>query len=192
MPRRAVLLPPMPGWHVVRPGQDVEKWIDAVVGQAPRPERVASSLREDLRNFLAHGDVADRTRVAVIHPHPALARQVIAAGWIHVGPEADPHKIADEVRSAPLPPHVLSRDVAIRESRRAPGVTVHDLLTDPRRRTDAELYERCAALVHHRSLGIAFRVELSTADLAAFDDLAATCLAYATEVVAAEAEGVRA
>ncbi|WP_231249090.1 hypothetical protein [Nocardioides furvisabuli] len=120
--------------------------------------------------------------MAALHTDPALASRVLAAGWVAAGPARDIDEIADLLRQAELPPSVLSRSIEVDQSRRAPAVVCLDLMTDPMAPGGNVLHERCAVVVLHRSLDMCVRLELSTSDLTAFDDIAGACLEVARRV----------
>jgi hypothetical protein len=170
------------GWYSLPPGSDTSAWLLNVLADGARPASFLPRLRADLERFLAmRPPGTDRVYVAALDPDPTIADRVIAAGWLELGPLIDVNDAAERLREAKLPARLLARDVDVRASKRSPAVTCRDLLTgsSPEESTYAKLYERCAALVVHGRLGVTLRVELSTSDMAAFEDIAATCLGLA-------------
>jgi hypothetical protein len=186
-PSLAVSLPR--GWHFLPAGSDAETWAAGVLATAGRPAHLSDRLRADLLRFAGPSLIAGRDGLVALHPDPALASRVLAAGWLEAGPALDVNELAERLRAARLPGAVLARDVQVRESRRVPAVTCRDLMTDPRDPQGAVLHERCAVVVVHRHLATSVRLELSTSDLAAFDDIVAVCLEVATRAEPAPAAG---
>lgn len=170
------------GWSACAPDADSDTWIDGVVSSVPRPARLDRSLRTDLGRCVEQMRRPGRHVVAALHPDPALASRVLAAGWVAAGPARDIHEVATLLRGADPPPSVLSRSVEVDQSRRAPAVVCLDLMTDPTASGGSVLHERCAVVVLHRSIDMCVRLELSTSDLTAFDDIAGACLEVARRV----------
>lgn len=185
-----------PGWHLLSPGADAPEWIEAVAEEAAASPAHRATLAQDLRRFVEVAPTRTsqgvfRHLVAAISPDRESASRVIAGGWLEVGPPVDVAELTERVRSAPLPATTMSRDVDHRESRRRPAVVCRDLVALSRGGLPL-LHERCAALVTDRALEVSIRIELSTSDLHAFDDLGAVCLrALDAFAPAAVQEGVR-
>lgn len=169
-----------PGWHLLSPGTDADEWIEAVVEEAAASPTCRATLAQDLRRFVEvapnrTSEGGSRHQVAAISPDRASASRVIAGGWLELGPPVDVVELTERIRSAPLPAITISRDVDRRESRRRPAVVCRDLVALSRGGLPL-LHERCAALVTDRALEVSIRIELSTSDLHAFDDIGAVCL----------------
>ncbi|MBS2939449.1 hypothetical protein KDN32_17040 [Nocardioides sp. J2M5] len=164
------------------PDASADAWVDSVVSEPGRPLHLAERLRTDLARFAGRPLDTGRYGVAVMDADPHVASRVIAAGWVEVGPLVDVGGLAEALRSARLPGAVLSRDVRMHESRRTPAVSCQDLMTDPRAADGTVLHERCAVVVAHPATAVSVRLELSTSDLTAFEDIAGACLEVARRV----------
>ena len=167
------------GWHLLAPDASGPEWIEAVISASGAGPSAAEHLRSDLARVVSRRDAVTATgrhHLAVLSPDPAVASRVLAAGWVEVGPSIEAPELAEALRSARLPASILSRDVSLRESRRMPAVVCRDLMTDPADASGTLLHERCAVVVVHAQSRFSVRVELSTSDLAAFDDLGDICL----------------
>lgn len=184
--RLAVGLPA--GFHILPDGASVALWISEVVDAATSSDERATSLRVDLERLVATLRAPGRHLLAAVVPDHEVASRVVAGGWLEIGPVIDLAEIRTALDAAPTPDRVLNRTVETRESRRAPAVVCRDLIAGDGDAAQT-LHERCAAIVVRRSWGVAVRLELSTSDLNAFEDIGATCLQILDRV--ATSEGIR-
>lgn len=174
---------PPHGWLLMPNRGDLSDWIDSVADKSAGDQ---AGLREDLARFVAFSTSSAGTNprrwIAALHPDPSVRARVVAAGWISVGATVDLEQLATIARGGPRPASLFGRQVHSVKDRRRSYVTMYDLIYSARNIDEPILHERAAAVAVHHLAAVSVTVEVSTTDLSAFEDLAATCANIATSV----------
>lgn len=173
-----------PGWLVGPKSGDEAAWVAGVLRESSATE--ASLLARDLQRFLEFSRGVDgsnpRKWIAAVLPDPAGRTRIVAAGWIEIGDTADVDELAQIAHRSPQQSGIYSRQVSVVEERRRSHVAIYDLIADNGEQEQPILRERAAAIAVHHLAGLTVMVEMSTTDIGAFEDLAATCTRVATSV----------
>lgn len=172
------------GWLVGPARGEEESWVADVLRASSAAD--ASPLGADLRRFLefSRGFAGPNPRkwIAAVLPDPAGRTRIVAAGWIEIGSTADVDELARIAHDSPKEPGIYSRQVTAVEERRRSYVAIYDLIADNRRVDQPILRERAAVVAVHHLARFTVTVQMSTTDIGAFEDLAATCAQVATSV----------
>jgi hypothetical protein len=172
----------MPASWVQAPTPDEARfaeWVAELLSSCAGDER---PLRLDLERFAAvvsEQDAAsdDRGWILALTPAGMGDTRVLAVGWMHLLPETDLSVLADALREsagAP-PPGLLSRVVDRRPVQGRDTVVGVAIVSDAPTDDGPRRYKRFAGYTHDAALGAVLRLEISTSDVTAFEDMGATC-----------------
>jgi hypothetical protein len=169
------------GWHVVPSGDDdlADAWEQELIAGHAADDRDKERLRGDfarLRSFMARGHRPGRRWLVALPPYADVRQVITAVGWCDALPGADFDQAAEALHSSTsvLPVGVVSRQVEERKLGGRRTVLCLDLVGTRSSDTGTVLHERFAALSHDEQTGCAVRLEVTTSDLAAFEDLLET------------------
>lgn len=169
---RSLRWPQPSGWHSFTTGQVLDgSWRAALPSGTAQvnPEQALTRFEDLVRN-----EKASRAGWFVVLAPEPMPPAIIAAGSLDIRPGRGIELLASEIERQPARPELLSRRLERVELAGDPGIVCHDMVAGDTGPEGMTLAERGIAVRHVERLGLDIIIDLTTDDLAGFEQIGTT------------------